>query len=904
MVGSARDVVVSRFAAALDQAGNGAGSLLEITGEAGIGKTRMLAQLRDHAAAAGAQWWAHLTTRPERELGWGAVCALVTQLPADARGLDEPSVRHTRRALLGDDPHVSVESHLVAVALSRLIIANARRESPLVLAIDDSQWLDEASAGALTFATRVLDGCACVMVSVRRSNEPARWCAAGDSATASTLTLPGLDRYELAAVFADQLSWHPSREVLDDIHRRTQGNPLYALELGRLARAGGELHAAAPPASLPQALERRIRALPAECRELLAVAGLVSTPSLGLLGTFAGSDVATTIEAAEDAGIVHVAGSGPSALVSFAHPLFSTAAVASVSSARRRAIHEHLTDTLTDPEARAHHLRASGAPDRHGDAGVIFEAAGDAARRRGAVASAARHYAASVAATPADDPSGRSRRQLLHGDAELDAGWYDESLVTLGGVATDDIELTLQARLLSVFAIVRTRGTAAGLAELRSMLPSTSGSALRNAVYEWMVALARLEGAAGSLEIATCWYDECARSDAAEAELLTAGVTLAAALALIGEPVDVDHQLDVTRADGVLGRQQHLLQLLWFTGDLRGIDIAARTADRDAAEGSPTGEFLARHIHASLLIIAGDIAAAERELRECVLLTPDALEGHATLGFVLATLGQADSARRVFDAMPDIGPLTPPTSAAQVAIRRAMAALALGESDSVDRLVDADAMFAQLGVRAPRVIPYRRDLVEALVAAGRLDEAVDAAARLRDDADRCKLEAARADADAAAAVVAAASANDAEAAELFELAGKRQERQGARYELARTLLAAGKAARRSRRRNDARRLLREAEQHFTAMGATVWAQRCRDEAARLGGRAASPTTLTATEVAVADAVAAGLSNPEIAATMFVSRRTVEANLSRVYRKLGVRSRTELVRWMHERDAGT
>ena len=165
------------------------------------------------------------------------------------------------------------------------------------------------------------------------------------------------------------------------------------------------------------------------------------------------------------------------------------------------------------------------------------------------------------------------------------------------------------------------------------------------------------------------------------------------------------------------------------------------------------------------------------------------------------------------------------------------------------------------------------------------------------DARQAELPSALADADAAAGVVAAARGDDDAAQARFAAAIEGHESCGLDYELARTLLAAGAAARRAGRRTDGRVHLDRAKELFDGMGATVWSRRCSDEIDRLGARRSgqSDSALTPTEQQIAELVAAGRTNNEIASTLFVSVRTVESNLTRIYRKLGLRSRTELTR---------
>jgi DNA-binding CsgD family transcriptional regulator len=197
-------------------------------------------------------------------------------------------------------------------------------------------------------------------------------------------------------------------------------------------------------------------------------------------------------------------------------------------------------------------------------------------------------------------------------------------------------------------------------------------------------------------------------------------------------------------------------------------------------------------------------------------------------------------------------------------------------------------------VREP--LRFAPDYLEALLGLGRLDEVRKALVRFLERAERSDRPMSRAAAYRCGGLLAAAEGDFATAAASFERALEQHGRIVAPFERARTLLAYGGTLRRAQRKRDARELLDSALAEFDALGAPIWAQRTRDELARIGGRA--PTTgneLTATERKVADLVAQGLPNREVAAALFITPKTVEFHLRNMFRKLGVRSRTELAR---------
>lgn len=400
------------------------------------------------------------------------------------------------------------------------------------------------------------------------------------------------------------------------------------------------------------------------------------------------------------------------------------------------------------------------------------------------------------------------------------------------------------------------------------------------------------------MEAARLAYEEASATGDGRATDI-ANLALAGAQVLAGEPVDVQAAIDA--AAGWSGAWMwssppgQLVHVLSWTEHPTAISHAERVQAAGLARGDRIAQSNCLSQIGVVLFCRGDWERAAGCLRRSIELDEPSVPVVADLAYVLASSGRGDEALGLLEHVTARGRL----DIVHLQVRRGLIGLLLGAANSVEVLVEAEALAIDVGLRAVRPLPYRRDLVEALVAAGRLDDAAAAAERLAVDAERCDLDNARADAAAAGAVVEAAAGRMAEARELFGEAAKIQERSGLRYELARTLLAAGSAARRAGRRADARECLDEAAELFRGMGAEPWSRRCADEVARIGlrstGNGPASKSLTPTEQQVADLVAGGKTNAEIANALFVSVRTVESNLTRVYRKLGLRSRTELTR---------
>jgi DNA-binding CsgD family transcriptional regulator len=198
-------------------------------------------------------------------------------------------------------------------------------------------------------------------------------------------------------------------------------------------------------------------------------------------------------------------------------------------------------------------------------------------------------------------------------------------------------------------------------------------------------------------------------------------------------------------------------------------------------------------------------------------------------------------------------------------------------------------------VREPGRFRFHADYAEALICCGELDRATTVLDRLGERGQALDRPWAMATAARCQAMLMAARGDLAAASSQVEIALARHEQLAMPFELARTLLVGGQVHRRARQKKQASQMMSQAEAVFTSLGAAAWDARARDGLSRLGIRPPAPLELTATERQVAQLAAAGMTNREISERMFISLRTTEANLSRIYRKLGVRSRAELAR---------
>lgn len=880
-----------------------AARVIEIVGPTGIGKTALLDDACRQLDERGFRVIRHATTAPERSLPWSTLVAMLEQFEPVLHDALGDAARQHLAAVLAPTPTSQPRPHGVAVAM-RELIATAADTPPVALVVDDAQWADAPSAGVLAFVARSLDRHRAVMLLARRSGEPA--AIEPSSATAASwnrIELGGLSVDAAAELVRVTTGGRLPRPLLLDLHERSGGHPQFVIEMARELATGVDRQHALRPRVASDAPIALIAALPEATIGVLEHAALSARPTLRSLAAVEfDADVIAALEPAEHAGLVQLVPSDDELLVRFTPPAVAAAVEQRMSTARRHAVNARLADHAPDPIQRAVHLAAArSAPDAR--VAADLDAGSDLALRRGDARTAIRLAEAAVAATPTGNADERRERLLALAHAQGHGGMINDVLATL-----DRVEVEPRSDDAARIATVRAPALAelVGLDTAAEFIEDVStwiAGPWRAIVFRQLAALNRMRdlrlGAATAERVLAA-----ARADGSAEWIATATLAAAAGQAAIGEAVDVDAAIDVadtTPLEG--GVVNELIHLLWYTGHPRGVEWTERAIDAATAAGDAVLELNAQLFQANMLVPRGDWQRAEDRVWQVLRHGyPDASE-RALLGFLLAATGRTEQARTVWGEIVSAELTRGRTNVVMVQAWKAMGAWAIGADDAADQLQHADVLARSIGLHAPRVIAFRRDLVEALIAAGRRDEAHAALERMRADADRNLLANAAADADAAEALLVADDGDDDRAAQLIAQAVKTHDHAGERYELARSLLSAGRLARRAGRRLDARRDLEAAVELFTSFGAQPWTARCHAELQRIGGRPRRSTALTDTERAIAEHAAAGKSNAEIAAEMFVSVRTVESNLSRAYRKLGVRSRVQLAAGMREDIAG-
>ncbi len=784
---------------------------------------------------------------------------------------------------------------------------------PLLIAVDDEQWIDAASSAVLAFAIRRLKGEPIGFLFTRRSDRDDELPVGIERAfSLERLTLMRLGPLSLSALhdlLRSLLAVTFAPPTLRRLADTSAGNPFFALELARaLISHGGDLKMDEPlplPKTLAAILASRLQALPKATQEALLVASLGSNPSVALIARALPGDGWQRIRPAVEAEMVQFDGDR----IHFVHPLLASVAQASVDLGRRREAHRRLAQVVLDPEERALHL-SLGAEGPSEAIAAVLEQSAKRARSRGASDTAAVFSEGAVRLTPVRRPEDARRRTLLAVDSHRDAGVLDRAEHLLERLVEASPPGTLKADALSRLASIHIQrhGPTATIHAAETALAEAADDPRISAAIEQTLNWAHHNN--GNLASARFH----AQRSVALAERVGEPRYVASALAthafmefIAGKWLDV--QL-IERAVSLESEEHELMtsprwihgMLLEWTGELRRAESLLASLQAENIGRGQKGQVPFATIHlARLSLQSGDWALARRIATEALEQTLQMSLGDeqayalATAARVDAHWGEVESARELARqglALVDRTESEP--ARFEFLAILGFLELSLGDPAAAHEVLASLAAAASAaGFEEPAILRFDPDYADALIGLGRLEEAASVIERLETHMravtnswtrmattrSRGLLEAARGDSPGALATLDAAHLAAVELGEPFELA--------------RTRLALGTVQRRAKRWADARRSLVEAQRTFEQLGALLWARRARDELSRVPGRTAAGRALTPTERRVAELVAEGRSNKEVATALFVTVKAVEANLSRVYAKLAVRSRGEL-----------
>jgi DNA-binding CsgD family transcriptional regulator len=872
----------------LDRLGGGASGLV-IRGEPGIGKTSLWTQGIEEAVARSARV---LATRPvEAELplgyaGLGDVLGpVVDQVLA---GLPEPQAHALSAALsldIGTDTGDPLLVGRATVAVIRLLAAQA----PVVIAVDDVQWLDPPSARALAFAARrVADLPVGFALSVRSGHaEP----LGVDTALGDRLIeveLDGLSLGALSRLIRTRVDPDMARHSLVRIHARSAGNPLFAIQL---ARAGD----GALPATLVEMVARQLDGVGPEAGAAIELAAVLGPQAIAAFVDVAGLDAA--IEAAvlvEDRGEVR-----------FAHPLLAAGAYARIPPGRRRELHREVALRSDSAEDQARHLAlAASGPDA--ETAAFLEEAAHAASRRGAPETAVELAVHAVRLTPLDDREDRGRRTMDQADYLHLAADEPAARRLVDELLAGPVRATTRVRALTHRAMLET-DPAAAVAHLEAAVaephgdPSLAARTLTQLAWQrgaWLGDLdAALVEATAALEATEVLSDPAA--------LVSALTTVGLLMSLVGHPGAADQfrrALEITLREPGSATDHSLRpafahERMW-RGDFAAADELLRDERETAEQRGDEGLLMRLRVFGAVLALArGAWDDAERLLEQALIDARDYWRVQALVQRVVLRARRGD-----VRALEDAATIRESDAARSDPITRAAAEFGAGLLDlaagnvagAADRMAPLSELSDRGGSRGVEYAVLIPETVAVLVEAGRADRAETLVEQL--ERRHVQLEPWGAAAAALCRGLLALGAGDVGAAETCLATGRIGfEALGAPWELAQTLFAEGRLLRRIGRRREAAASLERSIELFAELGAVPSIARAADELRRARPRPRHDDSLTTAESRVASLVAAGGTNREVAARLFTTVATVEAHLTRIYAKLGIRSRSELAR---------
>jgi DNA-binding CsgD family transcriptional regulator len=906
-----RDYQARAMSELLESTADGPAGLI-IEGQAGIGKTTIWLSAVEEALAQGFRVLSARPGQTESVLGYAALADLIGGIEdAVLDGLPPLQRVALDRVLLRSTVGGPVTDQRVAAAAVGAIIETLAATTPVLVAVDDVQWLDSSSRAVIGFVLRRLAGRVAVMVTDRHEPGAApatAWLQLARPERLHRIAVAPLDLAGMHSVIGARLGRRFTTPTLARIHQVSGGNPFYALELARAIEGPALRSDAVLPATLAEVVHVRIQHLHAEARAVLLGAACVADPTVELLTQATDLEMERVVELLDEMGgdgIITIEGNQ----VRFTHPLLARGVYTGATRSARRFIHRRLADLVDHPELTARHL-ALAAATSDPDTLQALDTAAEVAHARGAPAAAA---------------------ELI------------ELAISLGGDTTP-------RRIRAAEFHFRAGSLLPARLHLQSTIDSLPAGTLRCSALMLLGAVKGYDDdTAGAVEAMIQALHEAEDNTALRLHCL---LRLVAGLVMVGRVGEsVDHARSaVALADrlDVPGLRSQALAIWVTVSFVHGLGVdrrALQTAlELEDPHGDATTWYQASAVQAMISAWTGDLGQARDQMRA---VQHRMLNGGTEIDIIwaanhLATIDvwsgryvdAADTSRQAVQRAEQMGGrhllVTAWSWQAEVAAytgREADARSAAGNAIAAGREIGGPYLItaptaslaflevslgnygAALTVLEPLLATFDAahdteivvgghlpDAIEALVALGRLDDAEPLVAALQNNGARvdrpwmCAL-------GARGRAHLCAARQDLDGADhALQEALSHHERLPMPFERARTQLLLGQLQRRQRRKEAAAATLREALHAFEYLGTPVWADRARAELARTNVAPDTDVDLTPSERRVADLAASGMKNRDVAAALFISTKTVEANLSRIYHKLGIRSRAELGRW--------
>jgi ATP/maltotriose-dependent transcriptional regulator MalT len=888
---------------------NPAGLLFAV--EAGIGKTTLWMAAVEQARERGMHVLTARTAATESVMAYISLADLLSGAePGVLYELPEPQRLAVDRVLLQvGETDVATDQRAVAAAFLSVVEILAE-DAPVLLAIDDLQWLDPSSALAIGYAARRFAGSVGVLGTVRAGDGivDLSWLQLPPPDTIQRIDLRPLSIGGLQQVLTARLGRTPSRRTMVRIHEASGGNPFYAIELARAAAEGDSDGEFILPDTLSDLVAAKVSGLDSAAREALLATACLATPTVDVVSQAIGATpehCAQRLEVAATRGIIAF----DDDRVRFTHPLLAHGVYGAASPPQRRLMHRRLAELLSEPELHARHLALS---DPTGEPQTLeaLDTAARMARWRGAPLAAAEFLDLAIG-LGGDSPKLWIRSARNH----LDAGDSSRAQALLREILARLPPGALRAEALNTLAVVNLYcDSFVEAADLLARALDEVGDHLPLRV-QTLVTLSFTLLNLGDIEAGLAAGEQAL----AQAERLGHPALLSQALSLRahlwfrrGHGLD---RVSMQRALQLEDRDMHMpaalrpsvqnALLLGWTGEFGQAYDDMAVWRRRCTERGEDNELV--HVLFNMF----QIEVWRGNFAEATQLAEDALESARQVGGDLA-LGAALTMHAFVAAYTgDEGRARENAAAAYAASQRCGAEV-LGRWP-VECLGFLEVSLGDYGAALTTLAPllsaveaspsateisvagFVPDAVEALIGVGRPDDAVPLVDALERNGARLDRPWMLATGARSRAMLLAARGDLKAAVVAVEAAMAEHERLPMPFERARTQLIVGELQRRQRGRENAAATLRSAEASFTALGIPLWARRARTSLERIRLGSSDSGVLTSAEKRVAELAAQGKTNHDIASTLFISPKTVEVHLSRIYRKLDIRSRAELGR---------
>ena len=889
-----------------------------VEGEAGIGKTTFWQAACEHARESGFYVLSARGAVAEAVLAYAALADLLADVqPHTWADLPDPQrLALDRLTLRSDDDRSVADQRTVASAFLAVLEEIAERKK-VTVAIDDLQWLDPSSALVISFAIRRISGPVGVFATARTGETEARtaWLQLPRPDAVQRISLAPMRISALHHVVSQHLGRSISRPGMVRIHDVSGGNPFYAIELARAFDADAAGVEVRLPGTLSELVRARLSSLRSDVQDVLLAAACLGKPTVELLSAalaVAPDALGQLLEEAETAGVITLDGHH----VGFTHPLLASAVYTGATPPRRRHVHRRLADVVTEPELHARHLALAAT---HGDPATLesLDTAAELARIRGAPIAAAELLELAIR-LDGDTPDRQIRAAVHH----FNAGGTARARVLLNQIVERKAPKSLRAkalRLLGLWSLLD--GSSRAGAELLTEALADAGDDLALRV-QILVPLAHAQVNTRHLDEAATSIADAVRTAERirQPQLLSQALSMQAVVTfLIGDGLD---EAALERALDLEDRQAPISAFFDATVQsavlMGGVGRLGEARDRWQAirrrciERGEEIELLMFAFHSGLTELwRGNFA-------DCALIAEDVRERAVQLGGDLpralapmlqsalaACSGQELEARRhAAEALelcqrcdhPFLVTVWPITTLGFLEVSLGNYAAALDVLKPWLRAVEETPKATEIFVT-----PFLPDAIEAMLHLGHRSRAKPLIDALEHNGRRLDRPWMLAVGARARAMLLATEGDLAAAGLAAERAIREHDTLPMPFERARTLLLLGQIQRRQRRKDASARTMRESLAVFEELDTPLWADRARAELNRSSVGRRRGAGLTPSEQRVAELAVSGMTNRDVAAALFISPKTVEANLARVYRKLGIRSRVELAQ--HIRPVG-